>query len=75
MCLAIPMKLVKIDGDRATADISGVKKEISVALLEDPKLGEYVIVHAGFAIERLSEEEAHETIRLLREISEMPENT
>ena len=69
------MKLVKIDGDRATADISGVKKEISVALLENPKLGEYVIVHAGFAIERLSEEEAHETLRLLREIAEMPENT
>ena len=74
MCLGIPMKILKIDGERALADLSGVKKEISIQLMESVKLGDYVIVHAGFAIEKLSESEARETLKLLKELAEFNDN-
>ena len=74
MCLGIPMKILKIDGERAIADLSGVKKEISIQLMESVKLGDYVIVHAGFAIEKLSESEAQETLKLLKELTEFNAN-
>ncbi|MGQ9619254.1 MAG: HypC/HybG/HupF family hydrogenase formation chaperone [Candidatus Aminicenantia bacterium] len=70
MCLGIPMKVVRIEGDRAFAELGGSEKEISIALLEDLKVGDYVIVHAGFAIEKLDEKEALETLELIREIIE-----
>jgi hydrogenase expression/formation protein HypC len=70
MCLGIPMKVLKIEGERAIAEIGGAEKEISIALVDDLKVGDYVIVHAGFAIEKLDEEEALETLELIREIIE-----
>lgn len=51
----------------AVIDVDGVRREASVLLLEDPRVGDYVIVHAGFAIHKIDEEEATETLRLLRE--------
>lgn len=74
MCLGIPMKILKIDGERAIADLSGVKKEISIQLMESVRPGDYVIVHAGFAIEKLSESEARETLKLLKELAEFNDN-
>lgn len=69
MCLAVPMKLESISGDLGVVDIGGVKRQIGLTLLEDAKIGDYVLVHAGFAIQRLNEEEAEETLKLLEELA------
>ncbi|TAK95536.1 HypC/HybG/HupF family hydrogenase formation chaperone [Patescibacteria group bacterium] len=61
MCLAIPGKIVAINGQQAVVDFDGVRKEINVSLVS-VKVGEYVIVHAGFAIEKLNQKEAFEII-------------
>jgi len=69
MCLGVPMKIVSKDGDTVVAEVDGVQKEANVMLLgEEVGVGDYVIVHAGFAISLLDEEYAEETIRLMREI-------
>ncbi|MCB2146005.1 MAG: HypC/HybG/HupF family hydrogenase formation chaperone [Deltaproteobacteria bacterium] len=67
MCLAIPSKIIHIENEMATIDVDGVKRSASLMLLEDSAVGDYVIVHAGFAIKKLDEDSAKETIRLLRE--------
>ena len=67
MCLAIPSKIVKIENDVATIDVDGVRREASLLLLKNPKVGDYVIVHAGFAIHKINEEDAMESLRLIRE--------
>jgi len=69
MCLGVPMKVLSKDGDYVVAEVDGVQKEASVMLLEEEvAVGDYIIVHAGFAISRLDEEYATETLRLMREI-------
>lgn len=69
MCLGVPMKIVSRDGDSIVAEVDGVQKDASIMLLgEDVAVGDYVIVHAGFAISRLDEEYAIETLRLMREV-------
>ncbi|NTV51129.1 MAG: HypC/HybG/HupF family hydrogenase formation chaperone [Geobacteraceae bacterium] len=69
MCLGVPMKIVSKDGDTVVAEVDGVQKEANVMLLgEEVTVGDYIIVHAGFAISRLDEEYAEETIRLMREV-------
>ena len=67
MCLAIPSKIVKIENNMATIDVDGVRREASLLLLEDAQVGDYVIVHAGFAIQKIDETAAMETLELLRE--------
>jgi hydrogenase expression/formation protein HypC len=67
MCLAIPSKITQIDNEMATIDVDGVQRSASLMLLEDAVVGDYVIVHAGFAIKKLDEASAMETIRLLKE--------
>jgi len=61
------MRVIRIEGDRGVAEIGGIEREIGLQLLEDVKVGDYVIVHAGFAITRLDEEEAEKTLEILRE--------
>jgi hydrogenase expression/formation protein HypC len=73
MCLAIPSKITRIENNMATIDVDGVQREASLLLLEDAKVGEYVIVHAGFAIQRIDEKAAKETLALLREAAEFIE--
>jgi hydrogenase expression/formation protein HypC len=73
MCLAVPMKVLRVSGDRATAVMDGVEREIGTALVPDVVAGEYVIVHAGFAIQKLSESEAQETLELFRRMAELGE--
>jgi len=68
MCLAVPGKIKKIDGRLAEVDFSGVTREAALDLLMDAQVGDYILVHAGYAIQKLSEQDAHETIRLLEEI-------
>jgi hydrogenase expression/formation protein HypC len=68
MCVGIPMQVVSIDGTDAVAEIDGVRRGASLMLLDqEVQVGDYVIVHAGFAISRLDEEDALETLALLRE--------
>ena len=67
MCLAIPSKIIKIQNNMATIDVEGVQRQTSLLLLEDARVGDYVIVHAGFAIQKLDEASAQETLDLLRE--------
>ena len=68
MCLAVPMEIIRIKGDKARALISGLEKEVDVRLLQDLEVGDYVIVHAGFAIEKIDPAEARRTLDLFREI-------
>lgn len=68
MCLAVPAEVVEIRGYEAILDFGGVKRKANISLLEDVKKGDYVIVHVGFAIQRLSEEEALESLKLWKEI-------
>ena len=70
MCLAVPGKIISLDGTTAEVDIQGVKVAADVALIEDPAVGDYVIVHTGFAVQKYSQEEAQETLRLLQETTE-----
>lgn len=67
MCLAIPSKITRIENEMATIDVDGVRRSASLLLLEDAAVGDYVIVHAGFAIKKLDEASALDTIRLLKE--------
>lgn len=67
MCLAIPSRIVEIDeNEMATVDADGVRRKVSLLLLEAPQIGDYVIVHAGFAIQKLDEQAALESLRLLK---------
>jgi hydrogenase expression/formation protein HypC len=68
MCLAIPSKIIKIDNNVATIDVDGVRREASLLLLENPKVGDFVIVHAGFAINKIDEKSALESLKALREV-------
>ncbi|WP_183363149.1 HypC/HybG/HupF family hydrogenase formation chaperone [Geomonas limicola] len=69
MCVGVPMQVISIDGDQAVAEVDGVKREASLMLLNDEvTVGDFVIVHAGFAISKLDEEDARETLALMREV-------
>ncbi len=69
MCVGVPSKIVKIDDYMATIDVEGAQREISLLLLsEDVRVGEYVIVHAGFAIQKIQEEDAKENLRLMKKM-------
>jgi hydrogenase expression/formation protein HypC len=65
MCLAVPMRIVAIEGPVAQVEEAGVRREARIDFLEDAVIGDYVIVHAGVAIQKMSAEEAAETLRLM----------
>ena len=67
MCLAIPSKIIEIDDNIGTIDVDGVRRKASLLLLEEAKVGDYVIVHAGFAIHKIDEKAAMESLKLLKE--------
>ena len=73
MCLAIPSKIVKIETGMGTIDVDGVQRTCSLLLLESPKVGDWVIVHAGFALHKIDETAALETLRLLKEAAAFAE--
>jgi hydrogenase expression/formation protein HypC len=70
MCLGIPMRIGSRDGNDAVAESSSVRKRIRLDLLEDAAVGDYVLIHAGYAIERIDEREALETLDLIRRVYE-----
>lgn len=76
MCLAIPAKVVqRLDNDQALVEVGGVRNRISLLLVEGVDVGDYVIVHVGFAIARLDAEEAQKSLALFDEIARHLENT
>ena len=73
MCLAVPVRIVAIDGDEAETEIAGVRRRVSIALTPEAKLGDYVLLHTGYAIGVIDEAEAEETLKLLEEIASLSE--
>ena len=71
MCLAIPALIKTVQGLQAVADIDGVTREISLQLTPEAKVGDYVLLHTGYAISIIDEAEAEETLKLLKELSEI----
>ncbi|MGE5341049.1 MAG: HypC/HybG/HupF family hydrogenase formation chaperone [Candidatus Omnitrophota bacterium] len=67
MCIAIPMKVVDIKGETGTVEIQGVRRDVGLQLVENINVNDWVIVHTGFAISKLEEEDALETIKLMKE--------
>ena len=70
MCLAIPGKIIEIEQNTALVDFDGIKQNVIIALIQNPEIGKYVIVHAGYAIEQMDEKDALEAIKQWREIAE-----
>ena len=73
MCLAIPSKITRIENNMAAIDVDGVKREASLLLVEDARVGDYVIIHAGFAIQKIDEAAAMETLKFLKEAAAFAE--
>ena len=70
MCLSVPAQVVQIDGEMADVSVGGTLFRAGLHMLENVSVGDYVLLHTGFAIQKISEEEALETIKLLKEIDE-----
>ena len=69
MCLAIPGKILEITENSALVDFDGIKQKVIIALIQNPEIGKYVIVHAGYAIEMMNEEEAKVAIEQWKELA------
>ena len=67
MCLGVPMQVKSIENDTAVCEIDGVQREASLMMIDDIQIGDYVLIHAGFAIEKIEESEAHITLQALRD--------
>ncbi|TCS78969.1 HypC/HybG/HupF family hydrogenase formation chaperone [Pectinatus cerevisiiphilus] len=70
MCLAVPAKIIEKDNMMATVDVEGIQRQISLMLLPDAQLGDFILMHAGFAIQKIDEEEANYTAQLLKEVAQ-----
>ncbi len=68
MCLAVPMQVKSIEGEVARCEIDGVQREASLMMVDGIEVGDFVLIHVGFAIEKLDAEQAEETLRLFREV-------
>jgi hydrogenase expression/formation protein HypC len=68
MCLAVPAKIVELEGDEAVVSVSGSRRECNVAFIADAKLGDYVLLHAGFAIRKWSSEDVDEYNEIMDEV-------
>lgn len=68
MCLAVPARIIELEGDEALAEMSGVRIKVSLVLTPEARLGDYVLIHAGFAINVLNTQEAVETLELFEQL-------
>ena len=75
MCLAVPMKIIARDNHEGTVEAGGMQYPANLRLLPDARVGDYVLVHAGFAIQKLDTEDARETLNLFREMNDMESET
>ena len=73
MCLAVPVKVVSINGSEAEVDFGGVKRRISIMLTPEVKIGQYVLLHTGYSISVIDEAEAEETLKLFEEMAKADE--
>jgi len=73
MCLAVPVKVVSIEGNEAEVEIGGVKRRVSIMLTPEARVGDYVLLHTGYAINVIDEAEAQETLRILEEMASLDE--
>ena len=73
MCLAVPAKIMEIDGDIATVEIDGIRRSGNVCFITSPQIGDYVLIHAGFAIKKWSEEDVNEFNEIMNEMNEKGE--
>ncbi len=73
MCLAVPSKIIDIEDNMAVIDVDGVTRKTSLLLLENPQIGDYVIVHAGFALHKIDEAVAMDTLQILKDAAELAE--
>lgn len=71
MCLAVPLRIEAIEGEMATVELGGVRRRVSLILTPEARAGDYVIVHTGFALSVLDEQEAQETLELFRAMEEI----
>lgn len=71
MCLSIPSKVISINGDTAIVSVGGTEYEASLQILNDVKVGDYILLHTGFAIQKISEEEAIETLKVFKEFDDL----
>ena len=71
MCLSIPAKVESIEGDMAVASVGGTKYNASLQMLDDVKVGDYILMHTGFAIQKLSPEDAQESLKVFEEFEEL----
>jgi len=71
MCLSIPAKVEKIEGDMARVSVGGTKYEASLQMLDDVQVGDYVLIHTGFAIQKLAKDEAIESIKVFEDFEDM----
>lgn len=69
MCLAIPLRVVRIKDRAVVAEVGGIEREVNIMLLDKIEIGDYILVHAGFAIQKIDPAEAKKTLELIREIS------
>ncbi len=74
MCLAIPAKIISKKGDTAIVDVSGVQREANLMLCPGAKVGDYIIMHAGFAIQLLDKKDAEETLQMLSDMKDLANN-
>jgi len=72
MCLAIPAEVLVVEGDVAQVSVGGVKKEVSIALVDDVNVGDYLLIHVGYALNKISPEEAQKTLELFAEAGMLP---
>ncbi len=68
MCLAIPMEIKTIDGNQAVAEAGGIRKEVRLDLIAGAEIGDYILIHTGYAIEKLDPAEALETLELIKQV-------
>jgi hydrogenase expression/formation protein HypC len=71
MCLSVPAKVVEVGNNVGKVEVGGTVREISMDLCPEARIGDYVLIHAGFAIQQLDQEEAEETLKLLRQLTEV----
>ncbi|MBM6896104.1 HypC/HybG/HupF family hydrogenase formation chaperone [Pseudoflavonifractor capillosus] len=70
MCLAVPLRLIEIHDKEAVAEANGIRRTVRVDFIPNPQVGDYVLVHAGFAMERLKEEQALANLKALQEVAD-----
>lgn len=70
MCLAIPLRIAEINGNDGIGEANGLRRKIRLDFIREPKVGDYVIVHAGFAMERMSEEQALANLKAIQEVAD-----